>query len=208
MNAPATPRTPCWYMPRYTTRTRTKSGTTGSPRTCGSRDVSSTRATRATTGSAAALRIPLGFRGERGRVNLDGSPRHQHLFEVRHVHAGSQIRVLEEPMASLVDGGHPPDLATLGEDPVHARGHDHVADLDVLGALDELEAAAAVDGALDDPARARALHDRVDPAVVVGDEQHPGGMGTGEEDVPDDPERHQHRRPLADAVGLAAVDHQ
>src|SRR5439155_1556321 len=76
----------------------------------------------------------------------------------------------------LVHRHHLADRQALREDAVEARGDDGVADLHVLGALDELETAAVVDDALDDAARARALHEGVDAAVVVVDEEHARGV--------------------------------
>src|SRR5204863_5427611 len=64
----------------------------------------------------------------------------------------------------------------------------------------------AVDRSLDDPPRPCALHERVDAAVVIGDEEHARGVTAGEEHLPDDTLWREHRGTPADSVRLAAPD--
>src|SRR5690349_5308443 len=146
-----------------------RSGTIGSAGSAGKTVVWRSMATTAATASATNARTLTSGRGRRGRRRRlrgrlggrDGSPRHQDFLETLDVDARRDVRRLEEPLPALVDGRHPPDRKPLREDPVEPGGHELVADLHVLRPLDVLERAAGVDGPLHDPARARALDERV-----------------------------------------------
>src|SRR5207237_868111 len=74
-------------------------------------------------------------------------------------------------------------------------GDERVPHLYVLGALHVVEHAARVHRPLYDATCARALHERIHPAVVVGDEQDASGMPAHEEHLPDDALGHEHSRP-------------
>src|SRR5438128_216954 len=164
----------------------------------------------ATTPAAASARKlrteSLLRRGRRLLYRRERPARYQNFPEPVEVHPWRHLGGLEETLTSLVDRHHPADRQPLGEDAVEPRRDDRVSDLHVLGALHVLEPAPAVDRALHDAPRPRPLHERVDPAVVIGDQEDARGVPAGEEDLTHDPLGRHRRRPLHDTVLLAAID--
>ena len=74
----------------------------------------------------------------------------------------------------------------LGKDAVEPGGEHAVADDDVGVAVQVVHVARPIHAALHDAARAAALHDRVDAAVVVGEQDHARRRVAGLRDLPDD----------------------
>jgi hypothetical protein len=132
--------------------------------------------------------------------------RDQHLFEPVEVDERPHRGVLEEALPALVDARQLADRQAPREDPVDAGRHHDVARLEIFRPLHELEAAALGHRAFDDATGPRTLHDRVDAAVVVRDEQHAGCMGARQEDLADHSARRKDRRPFDDPVALPPVD--
>ena len=113
--------------------------------------------------------------------------------------AGSTCAYWKRPCPCLSTAEMCPTGSPGGKMPSSPELTTRSPDLEVLRALDELEPAPAVDGAFDDAAPARALHDGVDAAVVVGHQQHARGVRARQEDLSDDAAGREHRGALRDA---------
>src|SRR6185369_15680646 len=103
---------------------------------------------------------------------------------------------------------HLTDDDALGKIAVEPGGEHPIADRDVGVAVEVVHVAGPVGAALDDAAGAAALHDRVDAAVVIGEQDDAGGAVARLGDLPDDALRCDHGHAAADLVALAAVDRQ
>src|SRR5262249_47548172 len=161
------------------------------------------RTTRSPRGRAHRLLEPrLGWRDS----GTDRAERHQHLFESIDVDGGLDLRILEESLTLLVDGGDVADRHAGREDAVETGADHQVAHLQVLGPLHEFEPAPPLDGSLHYASPAGSLDHGIDAAVVVRDQQHAGGVRAGEEDLPDEPARRQHRGALRDTRPGTLVD--
>src|SRR5438093_2063858 len=112
---------------------------------------------------------------------------HQHLFHFGEFGTEHYLHVLEHPTVFLFYPRHRPDELALRKYTIEARGNHRIPDCYIIPTLDVLEHTTTIDRASHNPPCPGTLHQHINPAVWIGDQQHPRRMRAHGHDLPDHP---------------------